>query len=87
LVQIKTFEKWKKLSLKMTFLQRISKDSYNRNKLMVKKWDDNNLLDTLKIHSQFQKCEIPKFWKFKICTLKNLEFQNFKSDLPHINGV
>jgi hypothetical protein len=41
---------------------------------MVKKWDDNNLLNTLKNHSQFQKCGILKLWKFKICTLKNLEF-------------
>jgi hypothetical protein len=39
-------------------------------------WDDNNLLHTLQKHSQFQKCEI---WKFKICTLENLELQNFKS--------
>jgi hypothetical protein len=37
---------------------------------MVKKWDDNNLLDTLKKHSQLKKCGILKLWKFK-----NLKFQ------------
>jgi hypothetical protein len=52
---------------------------------MVKKWDDNNLLDTLKKHSQFQKCGILKLWKFKICTFENLKVQNFMSALPHIN--
>jgi len=40
------------------FYKGFSKDSYNRNKLMVKKWDDNNLLNTLK----------------KICNFKNVEF-------------
>ncbi len=53
----------------------------------VKKWDDSNLLDTLLKNSQFQKCEILKLWKFKVCTFENSEFQNFKSALPHINGV
>jgi len=36
---------------------------------------DNNLLDTLKKHSQFQKCEILKLWKFKVCT--HLKIHNF----------
>jgi hypothetical protein len=54
---------------------------------MAKKWDDSNLLDTFKKNSQFQKCEILKLWKFKVCTFENSEFQNFKSALPHINGV
>jgi len=54
---------------------------------VVKIWDDSNLLNKLKKHSQFKKCGILKLWKFKVCTFKNLEFQNFKSALSHINGV
>jgi hypothetical protein len=50
-------------------------------------WDDNSLLDTLKKHSQFKKCGILNLWKFKVCTLENSKLQNFKSVLPHINGV
>jgi hypothetical protein len=42
------------------FYKGLSKDSYNRNKLMVKNMGDNNLLNTLKKHSQFQKCGILK---------------------------
>jgi hypothetical protein len=37
-----------------------TRDSYNKSKLMVKKTDDNKLLDTLKKHSQFQKCGVLK---------------------------
>jgi len=64
----------------------LSKESYNRSKLMVKKWDDNNLLDTKKTIT------ISKMWssktlKFKVCTFEKLELQNFKNVLPHINGV
>jgi len=40
------------------FYKGLSKDSYNRNKLMVKNMSDNNLLNTLK----------------KIQNLKNVEF-------------
>jgi hypothetical protein len=72
---------------KRHFYKELSKDSYNRIKLMVKKWDDNNILDTLKKHSWFQKCGVLKLWKFKICTLENSEFQVFKNALPHIYGV
>jgi len=36
------------------FYKGLSKDSYNKNKLMVKKWDDNNLLNTLKIIHNFK---------------------------------
>ncbi len=36
------------------FYKGLWKDSYNRNELKVKNRDDNNLLDTLKKHSQFQ---------------------------------
>jgi len=68
---------------KRHFYQGLSKDSYNKNKLKVHKWDDNNLLYTLKKHSQFQKCGILKFWKFKVCTFEILDFQNFKGALPH----
>ncbi len=72
---------------KRHFYKGFLKDSYNKNKLMVKKKDDNNLLNTLKNHSQFFKCGIQKLWKFKVCTFENLECQNFKIVLPHINGV
>ncbi len=65
------------------FYKGLSEDSYNINRLMVKKWNDNNLLDTLKKNSQFQKCGILKFWKFKVCTFEILDFQNFKGALPH----
>jgi len=54
---------------------------------MKKKMSDNNLLVTHKKHSQFRKCEILEFQNFKICTFKNLEFENFRNVLPHINGV
>jgi hypothetical protein len=33
---------------KWYFYKGLSKDSYNKSKLMVKIWDDNNILDTLK---------------------------------------
>ncbi len=40
------------------FYKGLSKYSYNKSKLKVKKKkDDNNLLDTLKKYSEFQKCE------------------------------
>jgi hypothetical protein len=45
---------------KTYFYKRLSKDSYNRNKLMVKNMSNNNLLDTLEKYSQFQKCGILK---------------------------
>jgi hypothetical protein len=32
----------------------LSKDSYDKSKLMVKKWDDNNLLDTKKPLTNFK---------------------------------
>jgi hypothetical protein len=54
---------------------------------MVKNMGDNNLLNTLKKHSQFQKCGILKLWKFKACTFQISNFQNFKIILSHINGV
>jgi hypothetical protein len=41
------------------FYKGLSKNSYNKSKLMVKKWDDNNLQAircALKKHSQFKKC-------------------------------
>ncbi len=39
---VKDFWKWTIMSLKKDIF---AKDSYNRNKLMVKKWDENNLLE------------------------------------------
>ncbi len=69
------------------FYKGLSKDSYNRIKLMIKKWNDNNLLDTLEKHSQFQKFAILKLWKFKVCTFENSKIQNVKNVLPHIIRV
>ncbi len=66
------------------FYKGLSEDSYNINRLMVKKWNDNNLLDTLKKHSQFQKCGILKFWKFQVCTFENSKFQKFEKVFYHI---
>jgi hypothetical protein len=52
-----------------------------------KLWNDNNLVvDTLKNHSQFQKCGTLKLWEFKVCPFQISKFQNFKSALPHIMG-
>jgi len=57
------------------FYNGLSKDSYNRNNFMVKKWDDNNLLNAPKNHSQFQNVDF-----------KTLKIQNFKTSrvLYHI---
>jgi hypothetical protein len=54
---------------------------------MVKKWDDNNLLDTLKKYSQLKKCGLLKLKKFKVYTFENWKFEDFKSVLPRISGV
>ncbi len=72
---------------KWQFYRGPSKDLYNKIKLMVKKWNDNNLLDTLKKNSQFQNFGILKLWKWKICTLENLISQKFNNVLLHINVV
>jgi len=56
------------------FYKGLSKDSYNKSKLL-EIWDDNKLLNTLKRDSQFQKCGILNFWKFKVCTFENSNFQ------------
>jgi hypothetical protein len=72
---------------KGNFYKGISKDSYNRSKLMVKIWNDNNLLENFVKYSKIQTCGILKLWKFKVYTFGNLEFQNFKNSLAHINGV
>jgi hypothetical protein len=71
---------------KWYFDKGLSKDSYNKNKLM-EFYFVNNLLDTLKNYSQFQKCGILKLWKFKVYTFENSKIQNFKNVLPNINGV
>jgi len=65
----------KKIIIKKGHFYKLSKDSYNKNKLMLKKWYHNNLLNTLKKYSQFFKCGILKPWKFKVCTFENSEFQ------------
>jgi len=75
---IKYFWKWKFLSIKKNIL---TKDFQRIHKIELswwsKKWDHNSLLNTLKKHSQFQKCEILKLWKFKVCTL-NSKFQKLQ---------
>ncbi len=68
------------------FYKGLPKDSYNRNKLMIKNMSDNNLLDTLKKIQKF------KMWNLKIenskyVTFKKLKIENFKNALSHINGV
>jgi len=72
---------------KWNFYKRLSKHSNNKNKLMVKIWDDNNLLEMLKKHSQFPKFGILELWKFKIYTLENSKLQNLKNVLPYTNRV
>jgi hypothetical protein len=42
---------------KRHFYKRLSKNSYNKKKLMVKKLDDNNLLNKLKIIHNFVNVE------------------------------
>ncbi len=54
------------------FYKGLSKDSYNKVSSWWKIWDDNNLIDTLKKHSQFQKFGILKLWKFKVCTRESM---------------
>ncbi len=83
---IKDFWKWKKKSLKKDIFTKDFQRAHNRNKLMIKEWDDNNLLDTLKKRFTFSKMWNSKTLKIQR-TIENLEFQNFKSALPHINGV
>jgi hypothetical protein len=61
---IKDFWKWFFFSFKKEFFTK----EFQRNH----KWDDNNLLDRLKKNSQFQKCGILKFWKFKVCAFEIL---------------
>jgi hypothetical protein len=51
---------------------------------MRKNLNEVNWLSTLKKHSQFESCEIFKIKKLKIYWI---EFLNFKSPLPHVNGV
>jgi hypothetical protein len=51
-------------------------------------WEKNkgdvNWLPTLKMHSPFEICGIWNSWKLKIYWI---EFEDFKSLLPHVNGV
>jgi hypothetical protein len=54
---IKDFWKWTFVIKKGHFYKGLSKDSYNRNKFMVKIWDNNNLLYTLKKIHNFKKLE------------------------------
>ncbi len=42
---------------KWHFYKGLLKDSYNKSKLIVKKWDDNNLLNTLKNIHNFKNVE------------------------------
>jgi hypothetical protein len=68
---IKNIWKWNFLSTKKN-LQRIFKDSYNKTKFMIKIWNDNNLLNTLK------KITISKMWNFKTWKFKTYTFENSK---------
>jgi hypothetical protein len=47
-------------------------------------WNDVNWLSTFRKHSQFESCEFFLKIKFKINWTK---LKNFKSFLPHVNGV
>jgi len=51
--------------------------------MMAKKKSSNNLLPTLKNHSQFKSMEIQVFINSKYFE----NFENFKHHLPHVNGV
>ncbi len=66
------------------FYKGLSKDSYNKGSWWLEIWNYNNVSGTLKKQSIFLKCGILKLWGFKVCTFKNLEFQNLKNVLPHI---
>ncbi len=67
--------------------QQINISQQSRSKHIQKNEKGNWMLETLKKHSQFKKCENLKLWKFKVCTFENSECQNFKSAWPHINVV
>jgi transcription initiation factor IIF auxiliary subunit len=57
----------KSIIKKRHFYKEFSKDSYNKNKLMVKNMNENNLLDTLK-----KKFTISKMWNFRILKIQNM---------------
>jgi hypothetical protein len=82
---VKNFWKWKFLSLnKDIFTKSFQRTHIIKSKLMGKKWDDNNLLDTLKKHSQFKKMWNSKTskiqsiytWKFKFSKLQDCFTKN-----------
>jgi hypothetical protein len=52
-----------------------------------KKKRDKNLLATFKKHSYPRKCGIDILKKLKKLSKIDLEFKNFKSPFPHMNGV
>ncbi len=53
------------VSKKGHFYKELSKDSYNRNKLMVKEWDDNNLIRHTKKTFTISKFSNPKILKIQ----------------------
>jgi hypothetical protein len=69
------------------FAKDYQKDSYNKRIFIEKNVDDKRILTTLKKHSYFFKCGFLKLKKFKECFKIASKFQNFKSSLPHINGL
>jgi hypothetical protein len=73
----------KSIIKKRHFYKEFSKDSYNKNKLMVKNMNENNLLDTLKKFHNFKNMEFKNFENSKYVHLK---IQNFKTSkvLYHI---
>jgi hypothetical protein len=78
---IKDFWNWNFLSLKKDIF---TKDFQRTH--IIKIWNDNNLLNTLKIFT------ISKPWNLKILKIQNMyiwkfRISNFKSVLSHVNGV
>jgi hypothetical protein len=77
LVLIKDLWTWTTFASKeVYFVSCYIKNSLYRGIFMKKNWADVNWLSTLKIHSQFESCEIWNFWKLKIDWT---EIKNFKS--------
>jgi len=67
LILADNFWKWIVVVLKVVnFVKDFQNDSYNKAILMVKKWNEKNLLTTIKKWSQFFKCVIKKLDAKKI---------------------
>jgi hypothetical protein len=77
-------EHHKKKSILQRIIKRIHIIIKNRWELFLK---HKHILLTFKKHSYPKICGIVKLYKFKELYKIDLEFKNFKSPLPHINGV